>query len=292
MKSLNKGKYLEKIKVIYIYGTGHNGSTLLNLLLNAHPDIVGVSEIINLDKHLKNNIDNLNENHKWNQIINKYEKHMGESIYNINIRNKTFITRKAIKNISKEKIEQYGLENYNLFKSILEVSGKKIIADSSKDHHRLYLLEKSGMFDIKVINLCRDGKAILNSYYKKYQKFKIGYVKLLIWRYYSTILKKMFKKSNWLDLQYEELASEPKNALQKIFKFIFDIEKTNEKTLNYIIDNYKVESYLGIGGNRMRYNKEKGIFFDQKWKKELSAKNKLLYYLTGLFIIGKRKNEK
>ena len=40
------------MKVIYIAGTSHSGSTLLDLMLNAHPEIISVGESINLPRHL------------------------------------------------------------------------------------------------------------------------------------------------------------------------------------------------------------------------------------------------
>ena len=40
------------MKVIYIAGTSHSGSTLLDLMLNAHPQIVSVGEMVNLNRQL------------------------------------------------------------------------------------------------------------------------------------------------------------------------------------------------------------------------------------------------
>ena len=40
-------------KVIYIAGTSHSGSTLLDLMLNAHPEIISVGELVNLARHLE-----------------------------------------------------------------------------------------------------------------------------------------------------------------------------------------------------------------------------------------------
>jgi hypothetical protein len=35
------------MRVIYIAGTSHSGSTLLDLMLNAHPEIISVGEVLN-----------------------------------------------------------------------------------------------------------------------------------------------------------------------------------------------------------------------------------------------------
>ncbi len=40
------------MRVIYIAGAAHSGSTLLDLMLNAHPDIVSVGEVLKLNRQL------------------------------------------------------------------------------------------------------------------------------------------------------------------------------------------------------------------------------------------------
>ena len=38
------------MRVIYIAGMSHSGSTVLNLMLNAHPEIFAVGELIDLNR--------------------------------------------------------------------------------------------------------------------------------------------------------------------------------------------------------------------------------------------------
>jgi hypothetical protein len=40
------------MRVIYIAGAAHSGSTLLDLMLNAHPEIVSVGEVLKLNRQL------------------------------------------------------------------------------------------------------------------------------------------------------------------------------------------------------------------------------------------------
>ena len=39
--------------MIYIAGTSHSGSTLLELMLNAHPDVISVGELAKLKQQLR-----------------------------------------------------------------------------------------------------------------------------------------------------------------------------------------------------------------------------------------------
>jgi hypothetical protein len=41
------------MRVISIAGTAHSGSTLLDLMLNAHPEIVSVGEVLKLNRQLR-----------------------------------------------------------------------------------------------------------------------------------------------------------------------------------------------------------------------------------------------
>ena len=42
-----------RMRVIYIAGMSHSGSTVLNLMLNAHPEICAVGELIDLNRVTK-----------------------------------------------------------------------------------------------------------------------------------------------------------------------------------------------------------------------------------------------
>ena len=40
----------DDMRVIYLAGMSHSGSTLLSLMLNAHPDICAAGELIDLER--------------------------------------------------------------------------------------------------------------------------------------------------------------------------------------------------------------------------------------------------
>jgi hypothetical protein len=61
---------------------------------------------------------------------------------------------------------------------ILNVSGKSIICDSSKDSKRLHVLFESKLFKVRVIYLVRDGRAIVHSYRRKYGSWVLGWFNL------------------------------------------------------------------------------------------------------------------
>ena len=134
------------VDVIYILGAGHCGSTLLNLCLDQHSSIIGLSEIISLnrkkpgwsgDRYALNN-------HFWSevdQVMNeKYSETLREVPFNL-----------------RPSLPSYYLalqRNRTACSCILNVSGKSIICDSSKDSKRLHVLFESKLLKLESFTLC------------------------------------------------------------------------------------------------------------------------------------------
>jgi len=62
------------MNLVYILGAGHCGSTLLSLALDQHPQVVAVSELINLNRKLPGQA---GEQHVvdepfWNAVADRY----------------------------------------------------------------------------------------------------------------------------------------------------------------------------------------------------------------------------
>ena len=84
----NKGPQLQTVSgyrpytIVYIHGAGHCGSTLLNLLLNAHSNTLGLSEVSTLNKAFMDIIlDSTSASRSkikfWNSILNEFEQRSG-----------------------------------------------------------------------------------------------------------------------------------------------------------------------------------------------------------------------
>ena len=65
-------------------------------------------------------------------------------------------------------ISTLGRNNAVLVEAICQVQAKNVFLDASKDPVRLKYLAETKRFDISVIHLVRDGRAVVASYKKKY----------------------------------------------------------------------------------------------------------------------------
>lgn len=173
------------IKIVYILGAGHCGSTLLDMLLNGHSRIQGLGEA-----GRKTNPPSL--------------------LQMIGIRLGTNKNPRQV---------HYAANHLKYISCIGRITGKDVLVDSSKFWQRLLLLSAASPH-LKVIHLVRDGRAVLHSYDKKYHRFFYGWVRWFSPTFMAIPLRLKFSRENWLRIHYEELAENPEETLKKICQFI------------------------------------------------------------------------
>lgn len=264
----------DSFRLAYILGAGHCGSTLLNLLLNGHSQMLGLSEIETVGRYTgpaSAAEDNPLDLPFWQEVRHCYERSSGEPFAAIDIFHPPW---KTIRGWSAEDIARWGQTNQHLLSCIAQQSGARVLVDSSKFWQRLYLLRESRMFSIKVIHLVRDGRAIMNSYVRKGAQPATAirrWAAPSLWAFY---LCRKFEKSDWLQIRYEELAAQPEITLRRICAFLqVDFEPQMLA--------YRQHVDVGIGGNRMRARQDERIFLDERWKSELSRANRVRFALIG-----------
>jgi sulfotransferase family protein len=172
-----------------------------------------------------------------------------------------------------ENMAQWGQQMEVLLASIHEMIGKPILVVANKLHHVLHLLLESGSFDIKLIHLVRGGRAVANSYIRRYNAFTGG---VRLWTV-TGILAPWFRNKlgpdKWLSVKYESLATRPDESLKTICRFLgLDFEPAMLR--------FSCRPYSGIGGSPGTFHKaEERIFLDSRWHEELSWKHRLAFAL-------------
>ncbi|MFW6133974.1 MAG: hypothetical protein ACOC5R_00185 [Elusimicrobiota bacterium] len=171
--------------------------------------------------------------------------------------------------------KQYIEWNYRLFSAIKQSSDKSIILDGSLDMGRLLLLYMSGLFDIKLVYLIRDGRGVVNSHRKTgYNISSIAKNWTMIQIVAHLIFYKLFKPAKRIKLLYDDIAVDPVKELKRLCAFL---------GLEYQDDmlEYASKEHHIIGGNKMRFKKNDKIKHDNSWKKELSLTQKLKFAVVG-----------
>lgn len=279
-----------RFTLLYILGSGHCGSTLLDMLLNGHSQIIGMGELVTLRRYIllqetvssqprseaerKINANILNTPF-WQRCKRCYEARSGAPFSSLAEACQYPKFRELVFQYSYLDIKKAMLPWYNLFACIHETSGAEVITDASKFPHRLYLLKRSDAFSVKVIHLIRDGRGVVNSYFRKYHSFKLALQRWMYPNLESMYLRRLFSDKDWIIVKYENLAMNPEETLAKICNFLgLEFER------NMLF--YRRTPYIGLGGNRMREKQtDERIFLDERWRKELSWKYRLAFAVAG-----------
>lgn len=248
------------MRVIYIAGASHSGSTLLAMMLNAHPDIIGVGELFKLNMKLKNaengaqspcscGAPSLWQCEFWSQVNQRVQSKTKKSLKDLNIQVYTDFNENCAPNSS-------------VFQAILEVSRKKFVVDSSKDMARMSYLLKMLNTKCYPIVIIRDPKGHISSVKNKYGGFW-GH----IFRY-EHVYEKLSRQLRLLPhsvVRYEDLVAAPERTLRNVLKPIgldFDPIQLNwGKHVNHF-----------VGGNRLRRLRPNNseLVLDERWRHTLT----------------------
>lgn len=232
--------------VIYVAGLGHSGSTLLELLLASHPDVVGLGEVgLQVEMLLQND-----------------PARIGQEVCSCGIpwRECGFWGELVAKPWSDR---QSAYES--VFSRFEQMYPQKIAADSSKGIRHLKPYDATGWGDdVRVVLIVRDyrGWALSRSRTdQKKQRRDIGYV-LNCYRWMfdnARLIWSLSKEHSFVSLSYEDLVFTPQAVLQRIF---------NGLGLSYdeSMTDMKAEAHNVLGnGMRQDFQKNRRIWYDHGW---------------------------
>jgi len=272
--------------LVYIVGSGHSGSTLLDMLLSAHSKIFGVGELCSLsfgqiDKEICSCGRKALGCSFWSKILKglkgtdkipslSVKRNIFASLFNI----PEFRFRERKNSLS---IDQYLKFNEKLYQKIVEVSGNRVLLDSSKEVERAEILARSNKLNLIFIHLIRDGRGVMWSYKKKYKKTIFPIFIWLLTNLKAEIIKRRNKNVKTIFLRYEDLADKPEKELERILKILgLSFEKQ--------MLNFSTAPQHQIAGNRLRLRKDREIKKDSSWRENLSQFDLFLFYLIAGFL--------
>lgn len=266
----------QDFRLVYILGAGHCGSTLLNMLLNAHSRILGLSELVHLGEFLRNRGAANPEGPAaefWSDVETEFERRCKQSFRAVDLSDPIRSWRRVLAANPRE-YGEWGRANECVLSSVAECSTADVLVDASKGWQRLSLLRELGRFDIKVVHLVRDGRAVANSYARKYGEFWPGCQKWMKVSIAALYLQREFEDTEWMRVRYEDLATSPERVLKELCEFI-GVEYEHEMLA------YRSAIHMGIGGNRMRNRNSEQIALDEKWRDEMPFKQRVAFALAG-----------
>ncbi|NJL52422.1 MAG: hypothetical protein HC930_09760 [Hydrococcus sp. SU_1_0] len=190
-------KKQSKINLIYIASIGHSGSTLVESILGSHSKIATCGEIHIWPHEISGQgilpcscrksviecefwqkmLQTVNPLHQPAPQVHFFrEKH--NAGHTVRLKRLQDFTKQELSADINKKIQVYAQNNYDIFKSFVELIQIELnapvdwIVDASKDPYRLAWLARSGLFNLKVLQIVRNPPAFIYSMLKKLPKTK------------------------------------------------------------------------------------------------------------------------
>lgn len=205
-------------KVVFILSTGHSGSTLLELILNSHPKIFGLGELSSLSDKFDHN------NQRSLRVCGVCE---GECQYwNYRFPLPTLRSYFSNDSVFRKMTKFFNQYRKNIYQYFIEWTGSDILIDNSKNWK--WIAEKQTpasqwkKITPLIIYLTRDGRAVINSLFRRYPER--GLEETVLWwkrrTEKSTKFFQNFPADQRIQLSYERLADAPSQVTKEICQFL------------------------------------------------------------------------
>jgi hypothetical protein len=306
----------KKIKILYIVGTGRNGSTLLDTVLGNSDKIHSTGEVFNTFSAWRANKicscgKAVDKCLFWSQVKELFDKSFKQSDYSILSKIEKHFERAPLsplnlifhKIVSSQKYRLYTKFLKEFYTAIYRVSRKPVLADSSKNPLRGYALLNIFKEDIYFIHLVRDGRGQMWSWMKtgiippfgisirknnkSEKKTKDQYYWWTPWLYaiswliYSLLSSAVIWKAGStksLQIKYEDFLKDPSHHVGRISNLIAEDLSDVDKL---IMRNEPFRIDHIVAGNRLRLLKEVTLRPpDEGWRAKLPAGYKKSFWLV------------
>jgi len=289
-----------KVSVVYIVGAGRSGSTVLDTILGNYPEVESVGELCNLVRSAW-----LGPEYCacgapgvdcpfWSEVRQNWIRRTGTSDFVEFMKLEDLFERsrffsRLLRGGFSRKAEFRVYSNYtvSLFQAISEVSGKRVVVDSSKIPARALTLSRMSGLDLKLIHLVRDPRGLARSLQKTLRKNLSSGVSrdmhpFPVWRVplawalvnvRSSWLVKRVGPVRGLTIRYEDLMADHRGTLRKLGTLM---GLDYEPVIHTIESGRPLEVGHTIAGNRVRMAGSIRLHPDMEWVHKLSSRDKAL----------------
>lgn len=302
----------DRVRLLYILAASHSGSTLLAMLLGSHPEICTVGEmkhtsIGDVDRYRCSCGALIQQCDFWNAVTADVRDHGFDFAVGRGYTDFATHAPARAKRLLRPLHRGPGLEllrdialgsvpgwrrhcagvqarNAALAAAVCRRSGRAVIVDSSKIGVRLKFLLRNPRFDVRIVRLVRDGRAVALTYMDPAlyadaanparrgggQGGDRAAERLSLeraaheWRRSNeeaAALLRTVSADRWIALRYEELCADPAATLTRVFSFA-GVDPSRASTDFRAHDHHVV-------GNGMRLDATSEIRLDARWRTAL-----------------------
>ena len=302
------------LPVLYIGGMGRSGSTLLERVLGEVPDVVSVGELDNLWIRglAENDLCGCGQRFRacpfWSEV--------GERAFGgwdmidpdvaldlrLGVARHRYIPLMLLKGMSPSfevRLQRFGRMLGSLYRAIGDVSGAKVIIDSSKQASYAYLVRLLAAVDLRVVHMIRDAHGVTYSWTKQVRRPEVLDGQEFMQTYHPGRMALRWNVQNLLfeilprmgiptmRLFYEDFVQQLVPEVRRVLRFA----GVPDADLSYLEDE---SASLGtshtVSGNPMRFQTGKlKVRTDSRWREAMPRKDqRLVTALTWPFLAGYR----
>jgi hypothetical protein len=280
-----------EIPLIYILSNGRSGSTLLDLLLGAHEHVWTLGEAQNLPWDLREAERvcgcgaRLRECAFWRRILPRIPLDQGnypiEFFREAQGRGKVLrwgllpgLCRGRVPPRHREPVQEYGALNADYLATVFDAARERTggsvrwLVDASKDPYRLFWLQHSKRFDLRVIHLTKDAPAFVYSMVKRdLPRARRAALRMTgRWLVENSIMTRLcranFPSHQYIHVRYEDLAGRPDATCKRVgdwLGFEFPEQASRE---------FRNRENHAVSGNQTRWQNT-AIRLDRRWRSAL-----------------------
>jgi hypothetical protein len=301
MATIGTSETTEAINLAYILAVSYSGSTLLAMLLGSQPEACTVGEMRaptlgEPDTYLCSCGEHIKKCRFWSEVSASMAKRgipnfdITEARLSIHDTEDSYLhrlldplprgplletARGTALSLSPKwqgHLRNVHRRNGALVKVLQEITGTKVVIDSSKIALHLKYLLRNPDLKIRIIWLVRDGRAVTMSMlghgFKRNTRRESVAAAALSWRRNNEAAERVLAglpSSQWMHLQYEELCQRPEETLRGLCKFL------GMDTRNIVLDFRSHTQH--ILGNDMRLKSGSDIRLDERWRTGLTKED-------------------
>lgn len=288
-------------RVAYLASSGRTGSTLLDLLLGNHPEVIGLGEVHRLHlwaaapgEHTCSCGRPVPGCPFWSRVRDRLAADLGRPDLDLaafptcvpkpasglhrrvprlldllRAAGTGWMWRTAARAAPSVRAEREATRNsLAVFRAVAAVSGRPVLVDSTKDAGRLACLELEAPGLLRVIHQVRDGRAVAASAMRRDGVPMETAARS--WRRVNgnlLLVLRRFPAERVIRTRYEDLCASPESEMDRILRFLGAGPARPGAVLR------KEEAHI-IGGNPMRYRRdETTVAADERWRTELGKED-------------------